>query len=110
MFRSTFGDASSSFLQRFSFELSLSIGRHLLLSENLLHAETDAGAIAASLAGIFLLRGLCQVIAVLPAQSAAALSVFPEVALTAACRPVLMVADSVDQDCFVIIHGDPPYP
>ena len=58
----------------------------------------------------FLLRGLCQVVAVLLAKSAADLPVLPEIALVATCRPVLMVTDAVDQDCFIVIHGDPPYP
>ena len=39
-------------------------------------------------------------------ESAAHLAVLPETALAAACRPVLMVTDAVDQDCFVVIHGD----
>ena len=44
------------------------------------------------------------------AEGAADLPVLPEIALAAACGPVLMVTDTVDQDCFVVIHGDPPYP
>ena len=97
-------------MHRFSFALSLSIGRHSFLSKDLLHAEADAGTVAAAFAGIILFRGLCQVVAVLPAESAADFVVLPEVALTAACGPLLMVTDTVDQECFVVIHGDPPYP
>lgn len=88
---------------------ALSIGRHLLLSEDLLHAEADAGAVAASLTGIFLLWRFSQVVAVLLAQGAADFPVFPEVTLTAASRPVFMVTDTVDQNSFVVIHGNPPF-
>ena len=80
------------------------------ICSSILHAEADAGAVAAALTGAFLLRGLCQVVAVLLAESAADLPVLPEIALAAACRPVLMVTDAVDQNCFIVIHGDPPYP
>ena len=62
----------------------LCIDRYLLLSEELLHAEADAGTIAASLTGVFLLRGLCQVVAVLRTEGAADLPVLPETALAAA--------------------------
>jgi len=106
--RSTFGGTASRFLQRFSFASFSRIGRNLLLSENLLHAETHTGAIAAALTWVFLLRRLGQVVAVLFTQSAAYLLILPEIALAAACRPVLMVANAVDQDCSVVIHGDPP--
>ena len=61
---------------------------------------------------VFLLQRLCQIAAVLlaKAKAAADLPVLPEIALAAACRPVLMVTDAVDQNCFIVIHGDPPYP
>ena len=62
----------------------LRIGRHLLLSEDFLHAEADAGTVAASLTGVFLLRGLCQIVAVLLAEGAADLPVLSETALAAA--------------------------
>ena len=62
----------------------LRIGRHLLLSEYFLHAEADAGAIAAPLTGVFLLRRFCQIVAVLLAEGTAGLPVLPETALAAA--------------------------
>ena len=99
-----------SFLQRFSFASFSCICRHLLTPEDFLHAEADAGTVAAALTGAFLFWGLCQVVAVLLAESTADLPVLPEIALAAACRPILMVTDTVDQDCFIVIHGDPPYP
>jgi len=108
--RLRFGGVARSFLQRFSFASFSCICRHLLTPENFLYAEADAGTVAAALTRAFLLRGLCQVIAVLFAESAADLTVLPEKTLAAACRPVLMVTDAVDQDCFIVIHGDPPYP
>ena len=62
----------------------LRIDRHPLLSKDFLHAEADAGSIAAAFTGIFLLRGLCKVVAVLLAKDAADLPVLPETAPAAA--------------------------
>ena len=61
---------------------------------------------------VFLLQRLCQIAAVLlaKAKAAADLPVLPETALAATCKPLLMVTDTVDQDCFVVIHENPPYP
>ena len=39
-------------------------------------------------------------------EGAADFAILPEVALAAACGSVLMVTDTVDQDCFVVIHGE----
>lgn len=81
LFRSTFTGTSKSFLQRFSFALLTYTGRYLLSleSQDLLHAEADAGAVAASLTGTFLFRRLCQVVAILLAERTADLPVLPEV-------------------------------
>ena len=62
----------------------LRIGRHLLLSEDFLHAEADVGTVTAAFTGVFLFRGFCQVVAVLLAKGAADLPVLPETALAAA--------------------------
>jgi len=94
-----------SFLQRFSLASFSRIDRYLPASEDLFHAEADAGTVTAALAWAFLLRRLSQVVTVLFAQGAADLPVLPEVTLTAACRPVLMVTDAIDHDCLVVIHG-----
>jgi len=85
LFRSTFTGVSSSFLQRFSFALSAYTGRHLLalVAQDLFHTKADARAIAAPFTGAFLLRGLCQVIAVFLAERTADFPVLPKVAALA---------------------------
>jgi len=57
--------------------------------------------VAATLTGALFLSGLGEIVAVFIAKGAANLPVLPEVTLAAACRPVLMVADPVDQNCVV---------
>ena len=87
-------------------------GRNWKIPEEtvLKYAEADAGPIAATLTGALFLSGLGEIVAVLLAECAVNLAVLPEITLAAACRSVFMVTDTFDQDCFIVIHGDPPYP
>ena len=91
-------------MQWFSFSLFSCIGGHSFLSKDFFHTEADAGTITAALTRGFL-RVFHQVIAVLFAKYTSGLPVFPEIALPAAGRAVLVITDAVDQDCFVVIHG-----
>jgi len=85
--------------------LSLSIGRYLLASQNLLHTEAHTGTIAAAFTRTFLLRRLGQVVTILLAEGAADLPVLPEITLAAACGTVLMVSDAVDDNDVLSVHG-----
>ena len=65
-----------------------------------LHAEADAGAVAAAVTGRFLLRRLGQVVTVLLLERAPCFSVLPEEAASAAFGAVSVVTHAVNYDRF----------